>query len=453
MEKVDFGKFGKAFQEKLGQLLLDDAGFANQVGEVLDFNYFELKYLQLFSKLVFDYKVQYGKYPSRSTIETILRSEISGENETLQKQVRDYYARIVSDTVSKVDEEFVKHKSLDFCRKQKLRGAFLKSIDLMESSDFDEISQIINEALKLGSDNETGYKFIEQFEQRYDTKARKPISTGWDVIDKLTKSGLGSGELGVVIAPTGAGKSMILTHLGAAALKLGKKVVHYTLELSDTSVGLRYDACLTGVSLNSLMSLKDEVFNEIVEVPGKLTIKEYPTKSATTETIKNHLSRILQRGEEIDMVIVDYADLLRPRRYSKEVRHNLETIYEELRGIAQEFEVPLWTASQTNRSGLNAEVITMEAISEAFSKCFVADFIFTSSRTIIDKQTNGGRFFIAKSRLGPDGIICPIHMDTSKVFIDVFEPTGDTIAEVEKVSAKKQEERMKEKYRNYKGNK
>ena len=108
------------------------------------------------------------------------------------------------------------------------------------------------------------------------------------------------------------------------------------------------------------------------------------------------------------MIIVDYGDLLRPIHNQREKRNELESIYEEMRAIAQDFDCPLWTASQTNRSVLNAEVITMESISEAFSKCFVADFIFSVSRTVEDKAANSGRVYVAKNRNGPDGLIYPI---------------------------------------------
>ena len=126
-----------------------------------------------------------------------------------------------------------------------------------------------------------------------------------------------------------------------------------------------------------------------------------------------------------DVVIVDYADLLRPISHGAEKRHDLESIYEELRGMATEFNCAFITASQTNRGGLNAEVITMESISEAFNKCFVADFIFSLSRTPQDKQANSGRIFIAKNRNGPDGLVFPAAVDWSTVSIDVLERQGD----------------------------
>ena len=166
---------------------------------------------------------------------------------------------------------------------------------------------------------------------------------------------------------------------------------------------------------------KEEILKKIEDIDGTLIIKEYPTKSASVQTLKNHIEKLRKRGIEPDMVLVDYADLLRPTRSSSEKRHELEETYEGLRGLAQTYEIPIWTASQTNRGGLNAEVITMEAISEAFNKCFVADFIFSLSRTVQDKQANKGRLFIAKNRNGPDGIVFDAFVDWSDVTIQILD--------------------------------
>ena len=252
------------------------------------------------------------------------------------------------------------------------------------------------------------------------------------------------------MAPTGAGKSMALVHIGAEALRQGRTVVHYTLELADTTVGNRYDSCITGVPLQDLHNYKEQILTDIKNIPGTLIIKEYPTKSATISSLENHLDRLRQRGFEPSMVIVDYGDLLRPRStsYKQELRHNLGDIYEEMRGLAQKYDIPVWTASQTNRSGLNAEVITMESISEAFNKCFVADLICSISRTVEHKAEDKGRMFVAKNRNGPDGIVFPMHIDTSRVKLEV-QPAGeeggiDTI--ITKTKAE-QQEWLKEKYK------
>ena len=188
---------------------------------------------------------------------------------------------------------------------------------------------------------------------------------------------------------------------------------------------------------------KEEILKKIEDIDGSLIIKEYPTKSASVQTLKNHIEKLRKRGIEPDMILVDYADLLRPVRSTGEKRHELEETYEGLRGLAQTYEIPIWTASQTNRSGLNAEVITMEAISEAFNKCFVADFIFSLSRTVQDKQANKGRLFIAKNRNGPDGIIFDAFVDWSEVKIDIL----DRDESVEKIQSTNEALTMlKEKY-------
>tara|TARA_B100000131_G_scaffold63924_1_gene60260 strand:- start:692 stop:2059 length:1368 start_codon:yes stop_codon:yes gene_type:complete len=447
-ERADFGRYGKSFQEGLCQLILEDRPFADQISEVFDINFLELKYLQLFVKKIIQYRLKYGTHPTYKLMLTIFRAEIANENEATQRQVRDYFARIYKTEVD--GKEYIKETSLDFCRKQKIKESMLKCVPLLEKLSFDEISKEINNALILGSDNNFGHDYLIDFEERFKIKTRNPISTGWTEIDDICKNGLGKGELGVVIAPTGAGKSMVLVHLGAQAIKNGKTVVHYTLELGDTVVASRYDSCITGYPLSDLHTFKDNIYEAVKNLPGKLIIKEYPTKSASSKTIRNHLEKLRKRGNEPGLVIVDYGDLLRPISMQREKRNELESIYEEMRAIAQEFKCPIWTASQTNRSGLNAEVITMESISEAFNKCFVADFIFSVSRTIDDKTANSGRIFVAKNRNGPDGLVYPIFMDTSNVKIKVLPSNGETPALVIENSAKEEAKSLREKYKKYK---
>ena len=449
--KESFSQYGKDFQEILCHLLLIDRPFADQMFEVLNINFLELRYLQLFSELIIKYREEFEVHPTEKIMTSILRTKISNQNPSTQQQIRNYFARISKAEIH--DTEYIKKTSLDFCRKQKLKEAMLRSVKLLKSSSFDEISQVINEALKLGSDSDFGHDYLRDFEQRFIHKMRSPVATGWDEIDTITHQGLGKGELGVVIAPTGAGKSMALVHLGSQALMAGKNVVYYTLELSETVVGSRFDSCITKVPLGDLRTFKEEIYEKIQNLEGKLIVKEYPTKSSSVNTIKHHLEKLKNRDFTPDIIIVDYADLLRPISTLREKRHELETIYEQLRGLAQTFKCCVWTASQTNRSGLNAEVITMESISEAFNKCFVADFIFSISRTADDKINNEGRIFIAKNRNGIDGVVYPIYMNTSNVTIVVHPSTGETIGEVKLEAKKRQEKKMKEKYDKWRGKK
>ena len=439
-----FSKFGKDFQESLCQMILQDRPFADQIMEVLDIGFLELHYLRVFVQKIFEYREKYSVHPTYKIMISIIRAEIEDENAATQQQLRNYFARIHESQVT--GSEYIKNTALDFCRKQKLKEAMIRSVPLLEKSSFDEIAKIINDAIKLGDHSDHGYDYVKDFEKRFEIKARNPITTGWSEIDGLCKGGLGKGELGVVIAPTGAGKSMVLVHLGAEALKQGKTVVHYTLELADTVVAGRYDSCITKIPLSQMHSFKEEIYEKVQDIEGVLIVKEYPTKSASTRTLRTHLERLKMHDVNPDMVIVDYGDLLRPVSGKNEKRHELESIYEEMRGLAKEFDCCLWTASQTNRSGLNAEVITLESISEAFNKCFVSDFIFSLSRTVEDKQSNTGRIFVAKNRNGPDGLVFPISMQTANVQIEVQTPTGE---EQNVISAKDQGEILKEKYKKF----
>jgi replicative DNA helicase len=444
--KSSFQSFGTKFQESMVQIMLDDREFSDQMSEVLDINFLELKYLRLFVQKMFGYRNKFGTHPSREIMVSILRSDLGNENEVLQRQTREYFSRVESSVFSRDGEEYIKTTALDFCRRQKLKEAMVKCVGLIQNSSFDEVSKVINDALKLGSNNDVGYDYLLDFERRYEQRARNPISTGWDLLDGIMKGGHGKGELGVVVAPTGAGKSMALVHLGAAALQLGYNVVHYTLELQDTVVAQRYDSCITGIPLVELGSCKDFVLEQVKNVRGKLVVKEYPTRSATINTIKAHLEKLRRSNFRIDMIIVDYGDLIKPVNMRDAKRTELEEIYEDLRGVAQTFGASLWTASQTNRGGLNAEVVTMESISEAFNKCFPADFILSISRTIKDKNTNEGRIFIAKNRNGPDGMIFPIFMDTSNVKIKVLQQSPDTASDLIENAMKSQEQLLKDKY-------
>ena len=448
-DKISFSKYGKTFQEKLAFLILDDRVFADRMLEVLNVEFLEFKYLQTFVEEIFEYKKKYNTQPSHDTMTTIVKSGLEKENEALQKQIRDYFARVLANVNILESGQYIKDTAIDFCRKQKLREAMLKSTSLLKSCSFDEISVLINEALKAGADADFGYDYIKDFEKRFEFSGRDTITTGWENMDKITGGGCGRGELGVVIAPTGVGKSMVLVHLGATALKAGMTVVHYTLELKDTVIANRYDSCITGIPLDELMDRKTEIRDELKNIDGTLIVKEYPTKTATTNTIRAHIEKLKQQGIVPDMIIVDYADLLRTLSTRREKREELESIYEELRAIMMENKVVGWTASQTNRTGLQAEIITMQSISEAFNKCFIADLIFSVSRTVEDKQKNGGRIYIAKNRNGQDGLVFSIFMDTANIDIKILDRYEPSETPTPALSTEEKQKLMLEKYKKF----
>jgi len=449
--KETFGNIGgRHFQENLCQAMLEDRPFCDQIMEVLEVDFFESVDMRAFVQILVNYKEKYSPtpHPSYEMMEGLIKSNVKKFDKSTGGRLKKLFISFKNRQIE--NKEHVISTSIDFCRKQALKKAMMRSVKLIQDSSFDEIEKEIKAALTLGTDNNFGHDYITDAASRFEIQSRSPVTTGWPELDEITCGGFGVRELAVVIAPTGAGKSMVLVHQGATALEIGKTVVHYTLELADTIVGQRYDSCLTEIGLKDLIHSKDIVMEKIKDVAGRLIIKEYPTKSASTKTIETHLEKLIKRGIKPEVVIVDYADLLRPRNIRAEKRHELENIYEELRAIAQKYECTLLTASQTNRSGLNAEVITMESISEAFNKCFVADFIYSLSRTPQDKQSNKGRIFIAKNRNGPDGLVYNAFVDWSNVTIKVLEPT---IEGAPTLTAKDSLSYLKDKYSNLSGSK
>jgi len=162
------------------------------------------------------------------------------------------------------------------------------------------------------------------------------------------------------------------------------------------------------------------------------------------------LTKLKNAGNNIDVIIVDYGDLLVTKNGSGQKWIDMETIYEELRGLAQEFQCPIWTASQVNRSASESEVITMDGIASAFSKCFVADFICSMARNSSARGGNSARMYVAKNRNGPDGGIFPVYIDLSRAKIEVLPKATETVDSVREESSKRQAESLKEKYKKFK---
>jgi hypothetical protein len=216
--------------------------------------------------------------------------------------------------------------------------------------------------------------------------------------------------------------SWVLAKLGAEAMKQGKNVLHYTLELNENYVGLRYDACFTGIDFQNIRSNVDIVKKKIAEVSGKLIIKYFPIKTVSAHSLKLHAERIQTLGTKIDLIIVDYADILRPSQSDRNSNSYSEAggIYEELRGVAGELQIPVWTASQSNRAAMDEDIIQANNISDSYRKIMTADFVMSLSRKVQDKASNTARIHIIKNRFGPDGQTFPSKMNAGCGDIQIF---------------------------------
>lgn len=451
-ENINFARFGKPFQEGLSQLILLDRYFCDQIREVLSINFFEYKFLQSFVEIIFNYRDKYIAHPTHAIIGSIVSSDFK-ESEVVVKQLKDFLLRI-SESQFKVDgAEYIKEKALDFCRKQKVKEAMIKSIDLLEQSSFDDIANTMKEALQLGSSVQDGRQYIEDFEKRYEENPRFPVSSGEKILDDITQGGpIGIGEQGTIIGATGRGKSQWMCKLSGEALKLGKKCFFITHELNADVIELRHDAFLTGIPINDLKVNKTIVYDEILKYKGRLYTKYMPGKKNTIITVRNEIDKLCQKGFVPDIIFEDSIENLSPLRHYKERRFELQAIYEEYREILNEFKMLGWTTSQANRTGAKADIITIEDIAEAYSKCFSSDFIMGFSRTDEERRMNSGKIMIGKSRSGPAGDCFPCYVDLSRVLINVL-PLDSISNEEVKNNLKNEAESLREKYRQFKNDK
>lgn len=418
--------YGYSFSIKIITSVLTDRAFCTKIFDILKPDYFDNDSMQWIIKNTFSYYLEYKTVPSLDVFKEKLEQETDDViKREIAKCLRDAYNYVDSD-----DLTYVKDATLKFCKDRELKNAILESADLLKFSKYDEIKNIIDKALQKGLDTNIGLEYEINVERRYAENKRNPIPTGWDVIDELTKGGLGPGELGIVAAGPGLGKSWLLTSIGANAMKLGKTVIHYTLELNEDYVGLRYDAIVTGISLDNLEYNVSTVKEKIKKLPGRLIVKWYPTKSASLITLKAHLDKIIMLGQKPDMIIIDYADLLKSTSRSKERHEQLENLYEEIRGLAGEYWVPVWSASQIGRAGSGDDTVEGDKIAGSFAKLFVADFAMTLSRKTKDKMALTGRGLVIKNRFGADGVMLPMKIDTSMGKFEFFSDQSGIGAEL-----------------------
>lgn len=426
--KDTFAHMGKTYQEKVTQCLLHDPLFAEQMADVIDPRFFEIKYLQEIVKKFYAHKAKYKLYPSLDLLEIMVTKE-DDVDELVAQGAREFLTTRANVPLHG-DAGYIRDSSLEFCKRQTLRAALMVAIDRMESQEYDSIQTVIKDALNKGGTRDLGHDYLEGFDARTERSVRKPISTGWPIIDKELNGGWERATLVTFIAPTGAGKSMFLCNVGAAGVAAGLNVLYITCEMADYKIGLRFDSYYSGVEINNVANQTEKV--EIAargKAKGRLFIKEFPTKQASVQTIRSYIQRLTAtKNFAPDMVIVDYADLLRSARGFGEKRYELEAVYEELRALGQELSVVMITADQTNRAGLDMEIVTIGQIGEAYAKATVCDVIFTISRRMEDKQTNSGRLFIAKSRLGRDGMVYPFLMNSATVKVTILNQGDDPIA-------------------------
>lgn len=443
-------RFSRDFQLKVLTLLLTRKTFFKQVSGILVPGYFESDDHQFIYKTIISYFSKYSELPTMEVFTNTLKKVEVDDPTKVKAELKKIWGKIESS-----DLDYVEDETLQFCKNQELKNAILDSVKYLELGDYDRIKTRIDNALKVGQNTEVGLDLKTDILERYSQSRNGCISTGFPIIDDLVGGGMAQGDLIIVGGPPGAGKTWLLTKVGAGAAQAGYRVAHYSLELDKNYVGFRYDTIYTGISLDKLKDNIPAVEKVYKNLKGNAIVQEYPTKGASVLTIKAHLDRLILMDQRPDVVIVDYADLLKLPQ-TRQDWQELQDLIAELRGMAKEYRVPVVTASQIGRDGAQDDVITGDKIAGSFGKLMVADVVVSLSRTEKDKQAGTGRIHIIKNRFGVDGITFPCKIDWGKGYIEMFLPSSKEAEEIEesresaeKIVIQQTKSKLAEKYKSF----
>jgi replicative DNA helicase len=426
LQSID--EYGQSFQMKVISALLTHKEFLQNINDVLSDEYFANPAHKWIINEILKY---YLKYHTTISMD-ILKVEMKKlDNEVLKVSVKEQLREAYKADIE--DLEYVQEEFSTFCKNQQLKKALLSSVDLLKAGDYESIKYMIESAMKAGQDKNIGHEYKRDTESRYREDHRSIVPTPWPAINDLIQGGLGNGDLGLIFGNPGGGKSWTLVALGGFAVQMGYNVIHYTLELSESYTGRRYDAFFTGIPVDQLEKSKDQVDAVAAEVPGELIIREFAMGKTTIGTIESHIQKVRDLGIQPDLIIIDYIDLLSTRKRNVDRKGEIDDIYTSTKGLARELNLPIWSVSQVNRAGAKDDVIEGDKAAGSYDKMMITDLSISLSRKKEDKVNGTGRLHIMKNRYGMDGLTFQVDVNTSTGHIEI----GETYNEDEKPQTSK----------------
>lgn len=394
MTMNSLGEYGKAFQIKVLYALLNDKSFLTNIVDILSEEYFDSAAHKWIVNSVLKY---YAKYHSCLTMEVLAVEvkKIKG-NDVLKVSVKDELKQVYTGTVD--DIEYVTEEFTNFLRNQKMKDAILKSVDLMETGNFEGIRKLVDNALKAGQGREVVHEYENDTYSRYHEDARNPIELPWPTLANLTQQGPGGGDLMCIVSNPKGGKSWACVAIAGYAAESGKNVMYYSLELSEAYTGKRFDAYFTGIEVDQLAKHTDLITDRVKELKGKIRIKKFPPAKTTLITIENHLRRMKnQEGFVPDLVVIDYLEKLGNSRVRKDKSEDAADVFTEAKGLAETLNIPIISPAQANRTGSNIDIIKGEHLGGTYEKFAISDIIVT-----VSKKSN--IWYIMGNRYGDDDI-------------------------------------------------
>ena len=442
----NFDYLGNQFQIQLLNQIIEDKDFAASIVDVIETSYFDNKYFKIIIQMIKEYFVKYEATPNFETLEQIVRSEVSQE----------LVAKIVLDTLKQIKDapfegtNFVQEKALKFCKQQELQKAMDKAQKIITEGDFesyDKVEGLVRDALQVGQSEKNVSDIFTGLETVLEEDYRHPIPMGIAGIDKLLKGGLAKGEIGVILAPTGVGKTTVLTKISNTAFNLGYNVLQIFFEDNPKIVQRKHFTIWTGIEPDRLSFHKEEVMSKITEIQetmkNRLIFKKLASDTVTMGQIKTQVRKMIADGTKIDMILLDYIDCVLPEQSSKDEWKAEGSVMRAFEAMCHELNLVGWTATQGNRSSISSEVVTTDQMGGSIKKAQVGHVIITVAKTLQQKEMNLATIAITKSRLGKDGVVFE-NCKFNNELLEIDTESSVTFLGFEEQQEEKKRDRVKE---------
>jgi replicative DNA helicase len=418
----NFDYLGSTFQLQLLNQILIDKDFSRSIIDVISTDYFENKYFKIITQMIKEYYSKYEHTPNFDTLEQITRAELKQESAS----------KIVIDTIKKIKEvpmeggDFVQEKAMKFCKQQELQKVMNKAqkiIDGGEFENYDKVEQLVRTALQVGEREDGMSDVFANLDEVLNEDYRHPVPMGIPGIDRLLKGGLAKGEIGVVLAPTGVGKSTLLTKISNHAFNLGYNVLQIFFEDNPKIIQRKHFTLWTKIHPDELSEKKDEVLTKVSEIKSTMTnrliLKKLPSDTMTMLQIKNQVRKMIADGTKIDMILLDYIDCVVPDKNLGDEWKSEGSVMRAFEAMCHELDLVGWTATQGNRSSISSDVVTTDQMGGSIKKAQVGHVIISVAKSLQQKEMKLATIAITKSRIGDDGIVFEnCKFDNSMLEID-----------------------------------
>jgi replicative DNA helicase len=449
MEEKNFGYLGFGFQQQLIKAIIEDKKFGDTIIDVLDSKYFDNNSFRFIMENMKELFKSYNKIPNYDTLAQKIMSE--GGNKDVNRPHIDTLEAIK--TLEKNDE-FVKDKALNFCKQQNLKRELKSVTSIIDSGEFEsynKIEQIIQKALQVGIMNDSAVDVFHNIEDALEKDYRLPIPTGIVGLDNLLKGGLGRGELGVVLAPTGTGKTTILTKIANTAYNAGLNVLQIFFEDNEGQIKRKHYTIWTGIRPDEQPDFRDEVLTKVREQQerssGTLKLSKLPSDSITISDIKSRVRKMISEGFKPDLIVIDYVDCISAERSTNGEEWKGEgSVMRSLEAMTTEFDVAVWTATQGNRESISSEVVTGDQMGGSIKKAQIAHVILSIGKTLEQKEHNLATLTLIKSRIGKDGVIFQ-NCTFNNEFLIIDTDSQNTLLGFEEQKTQERATRAQEVYR------